>query len=266
MLFAGEEGPLERLGPSDYEGVLECVRELYAVDRVEALPRRAIDGIGRLISSEIITYNEIDPQRQLVLRSEVPAGAIAARQVAAFERHTRQHPLIAHYAQTQDSQPLKISDFLTLSQFRRLDLYNEFFGELAINYQMAVTIPSSPRLVIGIALNRRGRDFSERDRAVLDQIRPHLAQAYRVIAERAGLRERAERAEQALWSTPAGNLDGLTRREREVLILVAEGKTNPQIGDRLRLSARTVQKHLEHVYEKLGVRTRTEAAMKLQRR
>ncbi|HVH64399.1 MAG TPA: helix-turn-helix transcriptional regulator [Candidatus Acidoferrum sp.] len=67
-------------------------------------------------------------------------------------------------------------------------------------------------------------------------------------------------------SSPPAQLARSTEREHEVLVLVAVGKTNRQIGDRLRLSARTVQKHLEHVYEKLGVRTRTEAAMKLQGR
>ncbi len=77
------------------------------------------------------------------------------------------------------------------------------------------------------------------------------------------LRERAEAAEQALWSAPAPVVASLTRRERDVLVLVADGKTNLQIADRLSLSPRTVQKHLEHVYDKLGVRTRTAAAMKL---
>jgi DNA-binding CsgD family transcriptional regulator len=51
----------------------------------------------------------------------------------------------------------------------------------------------------------------------------------------------------------------LTRREAEVLHWVAEGKTNEEIGMLLGLSPRTVGKHLEHIYDKLGVRTRTEA-------
>jgi DNA-binding CsgD family transcriptional regulator len=53
---------------------------------------------------------------------------------------------------------------------------------------------------------------------------------------------------------------GLTRREAEVLSWVACGRTNPQIARTLWLSPRTVQKHLQHIFEKLGVSTRTEAA------
>ena len=52
----------------------------------------------------------------------------------------------------------------------------------------------------------------------------------------------------------------LTAREAEVLYWVVKGKTNRDIGDILGTSPRTVTKHLEHVFEKLGVETRTAAA------
>jgi DNA-binding CsgD family transcriptional regulator len=53
----------------------------------------------------------------------------------------------------------------------------------------------------------------------------------------------------------------ITDREREVLALVAGGKTNSEIAEVLAISARTVQKHLEHIFQKLGVETRTAAAI-----
>jgi DNA-binding CsgD family transcriptional regulator len=53
---------------------------------------------------------------------------------------------------------------------------------------------------------------------------------------------------------------GLTQRESEVLYWVAKGKTNRDIGDILGSSPATVKKHLEHIYEKMGVETRTAAA------
>lgn len=52
----------------------------------------------------------------------------------------------------------------------------------------------------------------------------------------------------------------LTQREAEVLYWVVKGKTSPDIGEILGTSPRTVNKHLEHVFEKLGVETRTAAA------
>ena len=52
----------------------------------------------------------------------------------------------------------------------------------------------------------------------------------------------------------------LTLREAEVLYWVAKGKTNRDIGDILGSSPATVKKHLERVYVKLGVETRTAAA------
>jgi DNA-binding NarL/FixJ family response regulator len=52
----------------------------------------------------------------------------------------------------------------------------------------------------------------------------------------------------------------LTPRETEVLSWVAKGKTNRDVGEILGMSPRTVNKHLEHVFEKLGVETRAAAA------
>jgi CheY-like chemotaxis protein/DNA-binding CsgD family transcriptional regulator len=53
---------------------------------------------------------------------------------------------------------------------------------------------------------------------------------------------------------------GLTKRESEVLYWAVKGKTNRDIGDILEASPRTINKHLEHVFAKLGVETRTAAA------
>jgi DNA-binding CsgD family transcriptional regulator len=52
----------------------------------------------------------------------------------------------------------------------------------------------------------------------------------------------------------------LTPRETEVLSWIAKGKTNRDVGEILGMSPRTVNKHLEHVFEKLGVETRAAAA------
>jgi DNA-binding NarL/FixJ family response regulator len=56
------------------------------------------------------------------------------------------------------------------------------------------------------------------------------------------------------------SMSRLTAREREILDLVAEGKSNAEIAERLWVSLGTVKKHLDNVYAKLGVHTRTAAA------
>jgi DNA-binding NarL/FixJ family response regulator len=58
---------------------------------------------------------------------------------------------------------------------------------------------------------------------------------------------------------------GLSRREREVLELLGEGSTNPEIAAALHLSRHTVKEHTSSVYRKLGVRNRTEAVQVAQR-
>jgi len=65
-------------------------------------------------------------------------------------------------------------------------------------------------------------------------------------------------------SRPAGaqaTVEGLTERELEVLRLAAQGDTNRAIGHKLNISDRTVQGHLANIFGKLGVSTRTEAAL-----
>ena len=74
-----------------------------------------------------------------------------------------------------------------------------------------------------------------------------------VVRHMAGTRERTAESE-------------LTSRELEVLRLVARGLTNYQIARQLGLSVRTVEAHLTHVYTKLDVNSRTEAALLAQRR
>lgn len=62
--------------------------------------------------------------------------------------------------------------------------------------------------------------------------------------------------------TAAAEVEGLSPREREILELLAEGFANKQIASRIGLTDGTVRWHLRHVYHKLHVRSRTEAALK----
>jgi DNA-binding NarL/FixJ family response regulator len=92
-----------------------------------------------------------------------------------------------------------------------------------------------------------------------------LAEAYRSLDDEASAAAEIARAE-AIYTRlgahrPAPGLpDGLTRREAEVLTLVADGRSNREIADALYISDRTVARHLTNVYTKIGVTSRTQAA------
>ena len=61
---------------------------------------------------------------------------------------------------------------------------------------------------------------------------------------------------------PAGEdpaFSALSRREREILALMADGLANAQIADRLSISEKTVRNHVSHVFDKLGVWSRAQA-------
>ncbi len=62
--------------------------------------------------------------------------------------------------------------------------------------------------------------------------------------------------------SPNPEIQSLTKREEEILSLLAEGYTSKEIGDKLSISYDTVCSHLRHIYDKLHVRSRTQAVIK----
>lgn len=91
----------------------------------------------------------------------------------------------------------------------------------------------------------------------------HLQLAEAIRAARAGRPTLAPEAAKALIEAtrrPATPGEDLTQREREVLALIAQGLSNPEIAARLFISESTAKTHVSHIIAKLGVTTRTEAA------
>jgi DNA-binding CsgD family transcriptional regulator len=99
-------------------------------------------------------------------------------------------------------------------------------------------------------------DFGDRERLIMELVRPHLVGLFRAARLRTQLASilRLLDPEAAVRLTP---------REREVMELVAAGRANAEIAETLWITPGTVRKHLENVYAKLGVRSRTAALAKL---
>lgn len=228
------------------------VDALADLDDPASFPALVLPKLARLIGCDVITYNEIGLDGGEVRYADYPCGIRASAAGEAFTAHVHEHPLVAHYQMSGAPGPVKISDFLSQQQFHRLGLYAEFYRGLAVEHQMALALPAPGNQIVGLAFNRSHTDFTERDRAVLSALHGPLAAGL----ERARGRERARRA---LAAQHLPEPSGLTSREAEILRLVAAGRTNTAIARTLDVSPRTIAKHLEHIYRKLGVTSRAAA-------
>jgi DNA-binding NarL/FixJ family response regulator len=108
-------------------------------------------------------------------------------------------------------------------------------------------------------VSRYGPGFSDGDKACLQAIRQHLENLYRLDAQLAAAR--------AAWGAPpagrpAPEPSALTCRERQVLQWLGNGKSDRDIALILAISPRTVHKHLQRIYDKLGVECRTAAVVR----
>lgn len=121
-------------------------------------------------------------------------------------------------------------------------------GAAMLDHRLAIRTTGGGQALVGLVLGRRRRAFSGRDSALAALLGPMLGAAVDHVRLRAAHRDQLSA------------LAVLTQREREVLALVADGRTNRAIADVLFIEARTVEKHVEHIRAKLGARSRAEAA------
>jgi len=143
---------------------------------------------------------------------------------------------------------VKIADFYSARQWHATGMYCDLYRPRGIEHELQLSLPKAAGSTAGpgrtvrlYLLRGPGPDFSERDRALLVLLRPHLHQAYLD-------------AERRRHPTPQ-----LTPRQWELMHLIAAGHTNTQIARRLGLSEGTVRTHLENIYERLQVSSRTAA-------
>jgi DNA-binding CsgD family transcriptional regulator len=347
------------LSANDCRAGLGVVQQLAAASSSSAFAQRGVELLGALVASELTTLSVCDLASGRRMVVGMPAGAIGAADRAAFDRHFSEHPLVRHHTDGGGRDAHRISDSVPFARFRESALYSDYYRRIGIDHAIALPLHVDERVLVSFVLNRRGRDFSDRERALLDLMVPSLAQLYlhmlaldradlvaRGIDELAGaaavgsirlspagevraFSPRAAELALRLWGVrlrrgaalpaeltswlarplrcatiastfpplvrstingritvrtyptvrPAGGLlllleedqaapaGGRARwplspREHEVMRWLSAGKTDRDIGAILGISPRTVHKHLQRVYGKLGVETRTAAVMR----
>jgi DNA-binding CsgD family transcriptional regulator len=345
----------EQLEAGDLADILDLVRALGDVEDPDEFLDVSLHGVMELVPCTVATMNEVVPSADRVVawtRPETFHFPVGVPEELA--RLAGDHPLITHIATTGDGSAHRITDFLSQEEFHRTELYERVYRPMGIEYQMAVGFPVPQPTVLGLAMNRDARDFSERDVLALNTVRPHLVQGWRTVRDRRHMQALLDASEDAiagngsglivLWDPPqelapgvlvtlyrafgrpsrtspfptrvarwleeqaaqsggyglalsrpltaqrdgrrvilrylpprgshpgavvvterSGSSDqrgfeslGLTRREAEIVALVAGGSTNVEIAGHLGLAPSTVKKHLENVYVKLGVHGRAQ--------
>ena len=240
------------LSNRDVQAMLRMLRRYDSPAEDEVLPDELAQDLLDLIPCD---------ESSIVGQDSVRHSTFAAQGLGEFTNEIEEpdDPFWVHYA---DSLPCsypcrsgdiasvtKISDFYSVRQHRNTAMYDHLSNNYdRFDHEIMVCLPVGPahtRTLRLLFFRQAGSDFTDRDRAVLTLLRPHLHAAYLAARQsRAGL-------------TP------LTTRQREIMQYVAAGYSNYQIARRLDLSEGTVRKHLENVFTRLRVTSRAAAVAAL---
>jgi hypothetical protein len=187
---------MERLSARDLGTVLEMACELGAVVGVDRFRASLLLQLKRLVPYDIASWNVVSPSsRQAQISAVDPADCRENDDEETLGAYLHQNPLVATADPTQ---VVKFSDFITLRQLHRLELYDAVYRRLAVEHQIAFLLPAPRASVIGVALSRNRPDFTERDRSILETAKPR-ARRMAALPQRAGVvlrsRRRAARAD-----------------------------------------------------------------------
>jgi len=245
-----------RLTRPDYEAVWEFLLEVDDMAPEEPYPADLMVWLQSLVASEGVAYQELDIASRRFLTPLDPDDDEELYWTVG------PCPITDYRVRTGDLSAIRMSDVVGRLRYRESPFYREYFQPVGLDHVLDLGLSTDRQRYRSIVLirGRDDADFSERDRAVLELLRPHL----RAREARADLERRARNPDRSPESGAGETKSSLTAREREILRLVREGKTNTEIAGELWVSPSTVKKHLENVYDKLGVASRAAAAMAAQ--
>lgn len=156
----------------------DALRALYAEDTYETLSTRVLTCLRSLFDGDFTSFSVIDLQSgKLHTTSFSPSEIPNWPGMAAHQRFLAHDPVAAHIMRTREVRALKMSDFVSLRQYRDLPVYTEVFGKVGCDRRLGLAVQNPGSFAISATINRAGMDFTEEERTTLDLLRPHLLQA-----------------------------------------------------------------------------------------
>lgn len=248
--------------PPESQRLLELIGDTQSLVEIDEFRHELVHALRRAVPADWVSVDDVGPAGDTI--TVIIDPPIDPTQHPTFARYAHQNPLVEHYNETHDGRALRISDVVTQDEFHAREIYTVFYEPLGVEYQLAFTLPHTKDRILGVVLSRArdSSDFTEPERDLIEQARPFLIQAYRNAIRYSEVVD-SQRPAEVVSQTP--QLDslvalGLTNRQADVLRLLATGASERDIADRLGISHRTVQKHLERCYRCLGVTNRSRAA------
>lgn len=242
--------------------VLELVGDTYGLLEIDEFRPGLLEALRQAVPSDWVSLNEVGPDPADTFSIVEPP--LDHQWQKAWRAYALENPLVIRYQRTQDGRPYRFSDVLDQDELHSLDLYRELYGQIGLEHQIAFLLPGGSEKILGVALCRRDHDFSDAERDLLELARPHLIQAYNNA-----LRYSRRGSDGPTRTIQASQVEclreqGLTAREAEALVLAASGSSDRETAETLGLSRRTVEKHLQRGYAKLGIGGRSQASLLIQ--
>ncbi|MGH8574080.1 MAG: response regulator transcription factor [Gammaproteobacteria bacterium] len=249
------------LAAKDLRAVIDVVYALNEDHSEVEIPSHVLVQLGTLVGCESTFYSRLERATGRLLGAISEPADADLRHVPGYNAVAGQHPGFAAYrsGRAAPGTPIALTDLADLPGLRRLALYTDYYQPHGTTDQLLCLVQRGSRQSAVLAFNRARRGFSHRDRAVVELATAHLSQAVtrrqRVASLTAAVRSMGRQSEQV--TAAEARLSALTARERQVVEHLVGGLTDREIARHLGISPRTVHKHLEAIYRKLGLGNRT---------
>ena len=155
--------------------------------RTEAeLRRRALQALAELVPADVLTWDRVELATGAVRHEAVPAEAEPPGAFEAVVGRAADHPLLAAHA-ARRRPALRLSELVEPGSLTHSELYGDLLHASGVEYEIAIGMRTGRGEAVVAGLGRTEREFSERDRDVLDIAGPGLESALRATQARGRL-------------------------------------------------------------------------------